>query len=537
MNQALRSQIRPLRTDAARLAHAHGVVRSVLALLALAALATLAAGCTVDDSLLRGELRFSCFSDTDCLSDYTCVGAEGGAAGRCEVAQPVDTGNCVDRDGDGFFAGDDCPTELDCVDDPAADGTIIFPGREETCNGRDDDCDEAIDEDVAARLCPIQLGVCTGATAACVDGAFQDCLADGLYGEDFTPPGTPETCDGLDNDCDGDEDEDCECIPGDVVACGSSLGICARGVQVCADDFTLSPCVLADLGATCSDDDECGAGGFCVTETISPSEDADDDCLRTRDAACTRQVCRTVDTAITCAGDGDCNADEACAGGFCVLLAPEASAETCNGRDDDCDGRIDDEDEEICDTCPAGMVFVDAVSGGLRGFCIDAYEASRPDATATDPGSEERWAFSQPGVLPWTGLTPEEADEVCEASAIRNEVPGAVPNRFLCSRADLEAACGAAYPYGETYAAGQCADGTISHDGTTGAFPACCTEDGVCDLSGNLAELFRFDFPGHLGGTSEDTDASALSCETTVLLSASSVPNELRGFRCCVAPR
>jgi MYXO-CTERM domain-containing protein len=77
--------------------------------------------------------------------------------------------------------------------------TILSAGRAcrpemEVCNGRDDDCDGEIDEDAAAELC---------------NGRDDDC--DGMIDEHATG----ETCNGLDDDCDGSVDESLTCSPPD----------------------------------------------------------------------------------------------------------------------------------------------------------------------------------------------------------------------------------------------------------------------------------------------------------------------------------
>jgi hypothetical protein len=97
-----------------------------------------------------------------------------------------------DSDGDGFGV-------CDCDDGDAA----VYPGAAEDCNGIDDDCDGASDEGLDVRPCPLQAGVCTGALERCEAGGWSGCD----YGPDYELE--PETrCDGLDNDCDGASDEE-----------------------------------------------------------------------------------------------------------------------------------------------------------------------------------------------------------------------------------------------------------------------------------------------------------------------------------------
>lgn len=68
---------------------------------------------------------------------------------------------CPDHDGDGHAllacGGDDC-------DDTSA---TIHPGVHEDCNGRDDDCDNLIDEDPASATCVVAHGSAVCAAGAC----------------------------------------------------------------------------------------------------------------------------------------------------------------------------------------------------------------------------------------------------------------------------------------------------------------------------------------------------------------------------------
>jgi hypothetical protein len=121
----------------------------------------------------------------------------------------------ADVDGDGFgdpdasITGCDGGAAVDDANDCGPDDPAVFPGADEVCNGVDDDCDGAVDEDAIDAL--------TGYVDADGDGfgdpasATRACSLDGLVSnatdcddtDDWVYPGAPERFDGGPNACGG----------------------------------------------------------------------------------------------------------------------------------------------------------------------------------------------------------------------------------------------------------------------------------------------------------------------------------------------
>jgi hypothetical protein len=100
---------------------------------------------------------------------------------------------------------------------------------DEVCDGDDNDCDGDTDEELPDIGCG--LGICDHSITACVGGVLQSC--DPLEGA------TDEICDGDDNDCDGDTDEDhlslpTNCGTGVCVSSGSTSCVGGEVVDDCA---------------------------------------------------------------------------------------------------------------------------------------------------------------------------------------------------------------------------------------------------------------------------------------------------------------
>jgi hypothetical protein len=236
-----------------------------------------------------GEER-ACFvanAHGTCTGTETCDSSSGWAA--CTALTPAaETCDGLDNDCDGGldegFAdlGNACTVGAGeclrsgtrvCTNDGTGTECNAVPGLPdaEICDGQDDDCDGQVDENLSAPLCPKQNGVCAGARTTCggVSG-WLACVA-ANYGPNYED--VEVTCDGLDNDCDGTVDE-ATCAAG-TPCTGSSQ--CASGF--CTDGYC---CNTACLG-TCQ---SCGVNGMVGTcAYYSSGADPENECAGTCDGA------------------------------------------------------------------------------------------------------------------------------------------------------------------------------------------------------------------------------------------------------------
>ena len=340
---------------------------------------------------------------------------------------------------------------------------------------------------------------------------------------------------------------ECDCTVGvsPPVACGTAAGVCERGVRFCGPDGRYGACVASALGASCTSDAECGEG-VCIPELVDPNESITDACTALGDAACQRRVCRVPELSYGCETDADCRPGSACALGACSRMVYRPTPERCNGVDDDCNGLIDDDDRrtEICGSCPFNMMLVvnaEREFGRIR-LCIDIFEAARPDATDVSAGVDESRAVSRAGLIPWTGLTAEEAVAACAAEGYNAAIPGGVAERRLCVVDEWPLACnleGCDYPYGgEDFMPGACHDASSGSTSAapTASFAGCgYTVPGGSfpnwDFSGNVAEWIRGEGGTWVAGGSFLDTGDALSCGAVEPGPAAGAPNV--GFRCC----
>ncbi len=135
------------------------------------------------------------------------------------------------------------------VDTQADTGPECVP-TEELCDGVDNDCDNDIDEDVAEVGSPCD----TGQPGVCADGS-QVCRGGVLACQG--PSAGVESCNGLDDDCDGNPDDG---NPGGGAACDTGQpGVCAAGTQQCQGGGLACVQTTAAGAETCGDglDNDC----------------------------------------------------------------------------------------------------------------------------------------------------------------------------------------------------------------------------------------------------------------------------------------
>jgi len=299
-----------------------------------------------------------------CTTDAECE------TGKCIIDPATGTGVCAEP----CQAGK-CPAGFVCttVTTPGgATAELCLPEPKcqpvaEACNGKDDNCDGAIDEGFCFDGNPCTDDACTSggecthpnntlpcsdnnactAGDACKDG---QCVAGALPGCDDGSPCTKDSCDAATGTCSnvaltgGCEDGDA-CTLGDQCAAGA----CVPGATLncndgnpCSDDSCDAKvgCINLASTATCSDGDPCTDGdqcdkGACVA---GGPKDCDDATACTLDA-CKDGICTHLPIDATCTDGNECTEADACKAGTCI------------GKNKDC------ADQSPCtnDSCKAGQ--------------------------------------------------------------------------------------------------------------------------------------------------------------------------------------
>lgn len=249
--------------------------------------------------------------------------------------------------------------------------------KAEQCNLDDDDCDGATDEDFvwlqgAVTLsvgAPCGLGACAGGQVVCQGLTKAIC--------DTSTKSGNETCDNIDNDCDGTTDNP-TLVCDDKDACTSNVcdgpnKQCSNPVAVKCDDgeqCTTDGCNKADGKCTntpytgsCDDGNACTVGDLCglkagksVCLAGLKAKVCDDANLCTNDSCDPAKGCLQLPNAATqscytgdksTAGVGACTSGtQFCKAGTlnttCVGEFTPNKTEKCDGLDDNCNGKTDD---------------------------------------------------------------------------------------------------------------------------------------------------------------------------------------------------
>ena len=277
---------------------------------------------------------------------------KGGPTPDDDTASSGDSGivdNCAeDRDGDGY---DNCE---DCDDlEP-----LTYPGATERCDGEDNDCDDQIDEDNAAGTLWYEdadgdgFGGGTTTTQACnqPDGYVSE-STDCDDGDSGVYPGAVELCDGLDQDCDGEVDE--EAADRDTYYTDADAD--GYGDEDSATLACDAPEGTSRVPGDCDDADP----------AFNPSAD-ESDCTDPTDYNCDGSV-----------GYADADGDGFAACEECDDTDAShypGAVETCDLADDDCDGDVDEDD-----AIDAGTWYADADDDRYGDPDVIAVSCEQPD--------------------------------------------------------------------------------------------------------------------------------------------------------------
>ena len=219
------------------------------------------------------------------------------------------------------------------VDGLGACGALV-PSAEQ-CNAIDDDCNGKTDDFDVNSVCEKtnEFGTCEGQLIACEEG---EPICD-------APAAAPETCDGLDNNCDGITDNAEICDDGNPCTtdtCNTS-GTC-KYAQLSGTD--------CDDGSICTSIDKCSQG-TCVGGGALNCDDGD---------PCSTDSCdpftgclHTPSSDGFCADDGEPCTQDICQGGACVH-PPVANGDPC----------ADDGEQCTSDVCSNGVCTHPGKNGG-----------------------------------------------------------------------------------------------------------------------------------------------------------------------------
>jgi hypothetical protein len=440
----------------------------------------------------------------------------------------------------------------DCDDTEPA----VNPGAREYCNAVDDDCDALVDEDEALDAVPWyrdldgdRFGDAANVLAACAAPAGY--VADNDDCNDFNVAINPdgvESCNGLDDDCDGTRDEDTPCFDDDRDGYTELAGDCDD-----ANPFTWpgAPELGDGLDNDCDGDIDEGTDGFDddgdgFSEATGDCDDtdvlaypgadevcdgADNDCdlIVDEDDAVDAELWFLDDD-----GDGHGDAAEllvACDAPFAYVALDDdcddrdpdvfpGQIETCNGVDDDCDGSAD---EALLST------FWRDADGDNFGDPAVTLAACGPTAgwVANDDDCDDGAASVSPTSPELCNLTDDDCDGSVDEAALDaltwwRDTDGdgfglagstttacALPGGYASNDDDCNDANNSAYPGAPETCDGVDQDCDLVADDGTVCFDD--DRDGYTELDGDCDDANLYVFPGgteFLDGLDNDCDGA-----------------------------
>ena len=398
-----------------------------------------------------------CCDDGDSCNDGACWSGPVPCVPPCVAGEHcTDLGICVPC----CTFGQLCGEGIECEPGLVCTGAICCYATDATCDGIDDDCDGVTDDDyISDNTCGEGPCLIANTPSTCVSGQEIPC-----------EPGTPlavddVTCDGVDDDCDGETDEEYVVVDD----CGTGSCLAANTPSTCENGLEI-PCqpgeALASDDATCDgvDDDcdgdtdeeyvvvdDCGTG-WCETDNLASA------CVDGFEIPCQPGAPLAVDDATCDGADEDCDGetdedypvDDSCGVGACQLFNTPSSCEggvdipcvpaqaadldtICNNLDDDCDGATD-EDYFSDDACGKGWCRTTNVPStcedGLEILCVPGQPLADIDVSCDEVDSD------------CDGMTDEDADPPCSFGApvvgatVVFESEGGLPSGIVTDNGD-----------------------------------------------------------------------------------------------------
>ncbi len=299
--------------------------------------------------LLAMSCSVVCKEDQDCLAGYGCrdaLTAEGDARKAC---LPLKDGQptlcpCSPRAVKKSLSsacqtkaeGHVCAGTRTCTTVGEVGACSAKPAGSESCDGIDNDCDGTTDEGLCDDQDPCTSDLCDAKTQKCSHTQNQGACDDGnaCTGTDQCSAGT---CNGVLLDC---EDKN----PCTTDSCDIKTG--------CVQKPHTKPC---DDGSACTNNDLCDGKGACVGLALDVSKTCNDDNPCTAEGCDKATGCNHKPAAGVCEDGNPCTNGDSCAAGSCTSGQNECACQTnddCKASDDDnlCNGKL------YCDKAKAPFV-------------------------------------------------------------------------------------------------------------------------------------------------------------------------------------